>query len=68
MATESRLDGEWEGWDGDTVLTLMNGQVWRQTEYYYEYRYAYMPRVWITNDRKALVEGHRRAVRVEQLA
>ena len=42
---QSRVDDEWEGWDGETVVVLTNGQVWRQDEYHYEYSYAYMPDV-----------------------
>jgi hypothetical protein len=29
-AIESRIDGEFEGWSGDTVFELENGQVWKQ--------------------------------------
>lgn len=25
---ESRIDGTFEGWDGDTVFKLINGQIW----------------------------------------
>ena len=28
-AIESSIDGEFEGWDGDTVVRLMNGQIWQ---------------------------------------
>ena len=45
--TESRVDGEFEGWEGDTLVKLMNGQIWEQSEWHYEYSYAYMPRVTI---------------------
>jgi hypothetical protein len=30
------VDGEWSGWDGETVVQLTDGSVWRQDEYYYE--------------------------------
>jgi len=67
---ESQIDGEFEGWEGETVVKLMNGQIWVQTEYYYEYHYAYMPDVLIYQSRggwKMKVEGIDRAVGVEQL-
>lgn len=44
-ATESRIDGAFEGWSGDTTFTLRNGQVWRQASYAYSYHYAYSPEV-----------------------
>jgi hypothetical protein len=27
---ESRIDGDFNGWDGETVFPLQNGQVWQQ--------------------------------------
>lgn len=39
----SRIEGDFEGWDGDTVFALENGQVWVQASYAYHYRYAYRP-------------------------
>jgi plasmid maintenance system killer protein len=67
---ESSIDGEFEGWEGETIIKLMNGQIWQQTEYYYEYMYAYMPSVIIFNSHgmpKMKVEGIDKAVGVEQL-
>ena len=57
------------GWDGNTIVQLSNGQIWQQREYYYHYRYAYRPSVTITNDGgyRMLVEGVPRAVRVERI-
>jgi hypothetical protein len=42
---ESKVDGDFEGWEGETIIKLLNGQIWQQTEYYYHYHYAYMPDV-----------------------
>lgn len=42
---ESKIDGTFEGWDGDKVYTLTNGQVWKQKKYKYKYKYAYRPEV-----------------------
>jgi hypothetical protein len=44
---ESQIDGEFEGWEGDTIFRLMNGQIWQQISYAYTYHYAYSPRVTI---------------------
>lgn len=67
---ESKVDGEFEGWGGETVVKLMNGQIWLQTEYYYEYHYAYMPDVLLYQSGgvwKMKVEGINKAVGVAQL-
>lgn len=60
------IDNEWQGWSGDTIVQLTDGSVWRQDEYYYEYRYAYRPKVAIVNG-KMTVDGMTRAVRVRRL-
>lgn len=44
---ESRIDGDFEGWEGETIFKLMNGQIWQQVDYSYYYHYAFMPRVTI---------------------
>lgn len=46
---ESKINGEFKGWEGETTYELMNGQVWQQTVYKYTYKYAYMPRALIYN-------------------
>lgn len=42
---ESRIDGNFEGWDKDKVYKLQNGDIWQQSSYHYEYKYAYNPEV-----------------------
>lgn len=42
---ESNINGQFNGWDGKSVYSLGNGQVWQQAEYHYEYRYEYAPEV-----------------------
>lgn len=42
---ESRINGNFEGWSGDTQFQLQNGQVWKQSAYTYWYHYAYAPEV-----------------------
>lgn len=44
---ESRIDGEFSGWEGETIFKLQNGQIWQQTSYAYKYKYAYSPKVLI---------------------
>ncbi len=44
---ESKIDGEFQGWDGETIFKLVNCQIWQQSSYHYYYHYAYMPRVTI---------------------
>jgi hypothetical protein len=44
---ESTIDGEFHGWDGETIFKLTNGQIWQQAEYDYMYEYAYRPDVTI---------------------
>lgn len=42
---ESQIDGAFEGWDGETIFKLTNGQIWQQSSYAYHYHYAFMPEV-----------------------
>ncbi len=46
---ESRISDTFEELapEGDSVYKLDNGQVWQQTKYFYQYKYAYRPRVTI---------------------
>ena len=61
------VDGSWSGWEGDTIVQLTNGSVWRQDEYYYEYHYAYRPEVFIASG-KMTVKGMRKAIRVRRIS
>lgn len=67
---ESRVDGESEGFNGETVFKLRNGQIWLQTDGYYRYRYKYAPEVLIYRSKggwKLRLEGIDRAVTVRPL-
>ena len=67
---ESNISGAFEGWKGETIFKLMNGEIWQQTEYCYEYHYAYSPKVLIipsAGGYKAKVEGVSKAVGVTRL-
>lgn len=44
---ESQIEGEFNGWDGETIFKLANGQIWQQSSYAYTYHYAYRPEVTI---------------------
>lgn len=44
---ETQIDGVFEGWDGETIFKMMNGQIWQQSTYSYKYHYAYFPEVLI---------------------
>lgn len=62
----SRIDGEWRGWDGNIVVTLVNGSVWQQAEYYYRYQYKYRPEV-IVDGNLMHVDGMPKAIKVRRL-
>jgi len=67
---ESKVDGSFEGWQGDTIVKLKNGEMWKQAEYYYHYYYAYMPKALVYRDGggyKMRVEGVDRGVAVERV-
>jgi hypothetical protein len=44
---ESEIAGDFNGWDGETIFKLTNGQIWQQAEYDYEYEYDFQPKVTI---------------------
>lgn len=64
------IEGEFEGWSGNTVFELCNGQVWVQTSYSYVYHYAYRPDVRIVaagGGYQMSVEGVTTSVSVRQV-
>jgi len=67
---ESKIDGDFEGWDGQTIVKLINGQIWQQSEYFYHYHYSFMPKVLIFRSGigyKMKVDGIEKAVGVNRL-
>lgn len=67
---ESKVDGEFEGCDGDSIVKVMNKQIWRQMDYQIQYRYSYMPDVLVyysAGGWEMWVEGIDKRVRVERL-
>lgn len=63
---QSRVEGAWTDWSGDTIVRLANGSVWRQDQYYYRYQYKYRPRV-IVDGQQMHIEGIPKAVRVRRI-
>lgn len=39
-AIETEIEGDFNGWDGETIFKLANDQIWQQAEYDYEYEHA----------------------------
>lgn len=69
-AIESTISGKIEGWDGDTIFRLDNGQIWQQAEYDYTYFYDYRPDVTIystTSGCRMKVEGESETVLVKRI-
>lgn len=67
---ETRIDGDFEGWDGETIFKLANGQIWQQAAYAYHYHYAYSPAVLIYSSggtAKMKVEGVSETIAVRRL-
>lgn len=67
---ESKIDGDFEGFEGETIIKLMNGQIWQQVEYFYQYHYAFMPNVLIYKNAgvyKMKVDGINKSVGVIRL-
>jgi hypothetical protein len=65
---ESRIDGEFDGWEGNTVFRLENGQIWQQASPSARYHYARHPRVTISAAPHRLrVEGMAYEVAVKRL-
>jgi hypothetical protein len=71
QAFEGQIDGTFEGWEGKTIVTLTNYEIWQQDEFYNKYHYAYKPKVTIVKDGviyKMKVDGLSKAVRVKKLS
>lgn len=67
---ESKVDGQFEGWEGNTVVRLINGELWQQTDGHISITVKSMPDVLIYRSDgqwKMKVEGIPKAVVVERL-
>ena len=47
---DSKIEGDFEGWDGDAVYELTNGTKWQLSKYTYKYKYKYRPKVKLWKD------------------
>ena len=52
---ETQISGTFEGWNGETIFKMMNGQIWQQSSYAYMYHYAYSPEVLIYEFKGSLI-------------
>jgi hypothetical protein len=69
-AVESSISGEFEGWSGETIFKLDDGQIWQQAEYDYDYDYEYHPDVTIyqtTAGCRMKVEGDDETILVKRI-
>ncbi|MEK8028647.1 hypothetical protein [Pseudaquabacterium rugosum] len=67
---ETQVSGDFNGWEGETIVKLMNGQIWQQTEYHYYYHYSFMPKALIFRSGggyKMKIDGIDKAVGVQRL-
>ncbi len=67
---ESQIEGEFSGWEGETIFKLTNGQIWQQAVYAYTYTYKYRPKVLIfrtVGGYQMQVEGMDSRIRVTRL-
>ncbi len=69
LVAQSRIHGEFNGWNGQSMYQFQNGQRWKQAHYRYRYIYKYMPRakVWRQGSRYYLeVEGMNEMIEVQR--
>jgi hypothetical protein len=67
---ESQIDGEFSGWEGETIFKLTSGQIWQQSSYAYTYSYKYRPKVLIFptgGEFELQVEGMDRRIKVVRI-
>ena len=51
---ETKIDGDFTGWDGSTVFKLIDGHVWQQDSYSTLTHNSYRPTVYIYESNKAM--------------
>ena len=70
LAIESSISGDFEGWSGETLFKLDNGQIWEQAEYDYMYTYDYHPDVTVystSSGCRMKVEGEEETILVRRI-
>lgn len=67
---ESSIEGEFQGWDRETIFKLTNGQIWQQDEYGYTYANKMSPKVLVIRTARGWiiqVEGSSKTIKVRRL-
>ncbi|HUR92079.1 MAG TPA: hypothetical protein VMY38_05340 [Gemmatimonadaceae bacterium] len=67
---ETRMAGDFTGWDGGTVFEFINGQVWRQTSFGTLHQFARSPKVTLVSTGsgwRLQVEGVPQSIYVRRL-
>lgn len=67
---ESRIVGDFNGFEGETIFQLDNGQIWQQISYTYKYKYKYRPKVVIfktSGGHEMQVDGIDKRIKVVRL-
>jgi hypothetical protein len=67
---DSRILGEFEGWDGHTIVELENGQIWKQRDATQRHAYRLAPRVLVRETESGCrmeVDGIERDALVERI-
>ncbi len=50
LIKETKLEGEFHGYNGDEMFTFVNGERWQHAKYKYKYKYKYRPKVKLWKD------------------
>ena len=65
-AIKSTIVNDFNGWSGDTIFELQNGQIWKQDKY--KYFYAYRPKVTIVKvGSKHILNVKGKSIRVKRI-
>ena len=65
---ESRIINKFNGWSGDSVFELQNGQIWKQDKYKYKYFYANRPKTTIVKiGSKHIMTVKGKSIRVKRI-
>ncbi len=71
LKKKTKINGEFNGWEGESVYELLDGSKWQQAKYKYKYKYKYMPNVklWKDGSRYYLeVEGMSDKIEVQRVS
>ncbi len=67
---ETKIDGEFHGWSGNTLFALANGQIWQQSSHALVRHYSYAPKVLIYRSGSSIkmkVEGVENTISVKRI-